>query len=220
MASFTNTIQALGALRAGLEAARQEAGATLGAIDGVRSAAGGASTAMAQFREESAATKTKTEEVKAAFSALDGVYSQVREASNEWDTELALQIEALRLGQTSLSEFMAMWGDARVATADGIRSIRELMDGFDARQYVQQIQDLIRGLQDGGATIGEVLDYLKKNAATLSKALVDAVEAFKRGELSLDALLKLIQKGKQDFAGTEFEALAQALGQALQEGRL
>ena len=228
MASVTTApLAAVLALRAEVQGLTNDAKSALGAITTTQQALGQMSSAMDEvgqkgdkFAEQNDRVRRQVVETRREVSALDDLYNRVTEAGNVWDEELKLQLELVRIGGQSLQDLMRLWGDAVVATEDGNKKLRELFAGADLRQYTQQIQDLIKGLKDGGTTIAQVLEYLKTNAAQLSKTLVETVEAFRRGETSLERVLQVVEKIKRDYANTDLGDLAKALEEAIRKGNL
>lgn len=223
----TSPITSLRTLRAEVQGLKGDVESAAGVIASAQSAVQSLSASMAsggeageRFVARVDQVRQKAEETTREIGALEDLYSRVTESSNAWGEELALQIELVRIGGKSLQELITLWGDSLVATEDGNRRLREMFDGANLRQYTDQIQDLIAGLREGGTTVAQVLEYLKTNATQLSKALVDSVEAFRRGEVSLERVQSIIAAIRRDYAGTDLETLAKALEEALRRGAL
>jgi ABC-type transporter Mla subunit MlaD len=227
MPRFGATIAGLQTLGTTLDGVADKARTTMGVLGEARGAVGEMHSSLEQldtktddslsrqqqFQEE--AKKTAVE-----ISALNVIYDAAGERQNNFSQDIQLQIEAVRLGVISLQEFLAIYGDSLIMLEDGQHKIRDLFAGVDFNAYLNQIQALISGVRDGGTQLGDVLTYLQKNAATLAKGLIEAIQKFKDGKLGIEQLIALLERYKQDFSGDALGDLAGALVQGLLGGDL
>lgn len=227
MASFGNVTSGLETLSTQLERVISKAGETRGAIGETRRAAQDMSSDLAALEEQTDRAREQQEQVAEvvyrntqALSALDGIYAAVMERGNNFSKDVQLQIELVRVGGQSLEQFLSIYGDAIIQLEDGMHRVRDLFSGADFDVYRDQLRQLIESVDEGGSKLGDVLAFLKQNASELTKGLQAMIEGFRRGEVSLERLLTLLRQIQQDFAGTDFGALAQALEQGLLAGDL
>lgn len=160
------------------------------------------------------------EERRESFDVLSDLHEKLQREENDFSKELDLQIQAVRLGAKDLEDFIQMWGDATIATSEGMKKVRELFEGADLGQYRQQIQDLIQDLNSGKAELGEVLTFLKENAADLAKGLIRTLDLFREGKASLEDVQRALDAARQAFPGVEGGALIDAINDAIAQGTL
>lgn len=227
MPSFGKTIAGLKDLSTALDGVTEKARNSMGVIGQATAAADQMRSSLEQLDAKTEATQgkqsaflAKIQENTQAISALDTILKAVGDRSNAFSQDIQLQIEAVRIGAQSLEDFLTLYGDAIITLEDGQHRIRDMFSGADFNVYKKQIQDLIQAVQDGSATLGDALAYLQKNAQNLGKGLIEAITAFQRGELSIERLIALLQKYKQDFQGKELGDLADSLLQGLLGGEL
>lgn len=225
MPSFGKTIAGLQNLGSALEGVADKARNSMGVIGQAKGMADEMRSSLEQLDAQTDATKGKQEdfiervqENTQAITALDTILQAVGDRSNAFSQDVQLQIEAVRIGAQSLEDFLTLYGDAIITLEDGQHKIRDLFSGADFAVYRQQLQDLIQAVQDGSATLGDALAYLQKNAQNLAKGLIEAISAFQRGELSIERLIALLQKYKEDFTGEGLGDLAAELLKGLLGG--
>lgn len=199
MPSFRNTIAALGAMS--------------GKLDEVKSKADTVAPALEKTR--AAATDAKKE-----FDILDSLFERSKEKQNDFSHDFELTIEQVRLGAIDITELITKFGDAKIATEDGFKTIRELFSGADLGKYRQEIQGFIDDIRTGGADIDKILGFLKENAGELAAGLINVLQLFKQGKASLEDVQRVIEAMKQAYGGVEAGALGDAIEQALLGGLL
>lgn len=227
MASFGNVMAGLKDLGSSLEGIADKASRTMGVVTDAQRAVESMQsslTALDKKTDDTTAKQSKfladIDKTNQAVTALDAIFQAVSDRQNAFSQDIQLQIELVRVGGESLEDFLTLYGDSLILLEDGMHKIRDLFSGADFDVYKDQIQALIQAVNDGSATLGDALDLLKKNASTLAKGLIEAIEAFKRGELSLERLQALLEKTKQDFQGNALGDLADALLDGLLTGDL
>ena len=157
-------------------------------------------------------------EAQKDFDRLDQIIDNTAGAALGFSQELALQMQAVKIGALDLDKFINMWGDAKVATADGVKTIRELFYGADLGKYRQQIQDLITDVRKGAADLDTVITFLKDNAGDVAVGLIDILELFRQGKASLEDVQAVLDRSKAAFDGVEFDALAEMIRQRILDG--
>lgn len=183
------------------------------AMDKVRSKAAETRTAVAD-------TRAAVDEAKGQLSELDRLYSLSKETQNNFSKDFELDMQRVRLGIITLSDLQTKWGDASIATENGFQTIRDAFEGADFGQYQQKIQDLITNISDGSAKIGDIIAFLKENAGDLAKGLINVLDLFKAGKASLEDVQRVLDSTKQAFPGSDSDALAEAIRNALLGGDL
>lgn len=224
---FSNVTSGLDSIGSSLDGVVQKARTAQGVIGETKRAIDGMGSSLdaldqktdASVERQERARKVLEENTK-AVTALDDIYAAVTERGNNFSQDVQLQLELVRLGGQSLQDFLSLYGDALIQLEDGSHRIRDLFSGADYDVYRKRIQELIDQVEQGGDRLGVVLAFLRENASTLTKGLQEMIEGFQKGEVSLQRLLDFLQRTRQDFAGTDFEALAQALLQGLAQGEL
>ncbi len=139
-------------------------------------------------------------------------------AGNAWSQEFARQIEAVKLGIITIDDLITRWGDAKVATEDGVFTVRELLHGLNLRQFEQQLADFITGLHRGTVEIQAVLAFLGEQELVFARRLKEVIDLFLQGKVTLEAVSRVIRGIQAAFPGTDFADLAEALGDKLQQG--
>lgn len=167
-----------------------------------------------------AKTKEAVKEAQGSLDELDRLFNLSQETQNNFSKDFELDMQRVRLGVITLEEYIQKWGGAQIATSEGFETIREAFSGADFGQYREEIQQLITDIRDGGAEVGEIVKFLKENAGDLAKGLINVLELFKAGEASLEDVQRALDATKKAFPGTESDALAEAIRQALLGGDL
>jgi uncharacterized phage infection (PIP) family protein YhgE len=201
MATFKVLMQQISDLRASLSTVTEEARR--------------ATERMRELREV-------TREYENGANQLDDLLQRLGNGANVWAQEMKMQLELVQLGMMTLEDFMSMWGDAVFQTEQGSRTIRELLEGMDMREYLKRVQELAEGLQDGAKSMADVLDYLRTVGGTFSQEMIKAIEAFQQGKITLQRLREIMQSISDNYtgAGGEFDELVKAILQGLQSGSL
>jgi len=179
--------------------------------DRATEAAGKAATALRQIEEVAPRAATQLDD-------LSEQIDRFAESGNVWAQELQLQLEAVKIGAVDLDNFITKFGDVVVQTEAGAKTIREILDGMDLREYEEQINDFIEGLQKGSVDLGEVMDYLTENAGTLAGRLGEIFDQYREGKVTMERLVEVIAALKGQFQGTDLDALLEALLDALARG--
>lgn len=166
------------------------------------------------------ARKELVDKAREAFSQLDALYAAAKDGSDNWSADFALQLEAVKIGAKDIEDLVTLYGDARIQINGELVRIRDAVRGADLGAIRQQLQDLIDGIRTGSTDLAAALAFLKDNAGELAAGLIQTVEAFRRGEATLDQVLARLRQFREQFSGSEFDAFAQALEQGLLAGDL
>jgi hypothetical protein len=158
--------------------------------------------------------KKGTETTQRMANQLDDL--KARLGDNVWEDELKQQIALVELGAMRVDELVTKFGSAVV---NG-RTVRELLDGMDFSAYSAQIQGLVEGLEKGSASLDSVMKLLKENTSGWAQDVAQSIDLFKQGKVTLELVLEKLQRIKRDFPDTDFSELAEALEQALAQGRI
>lgn len=225
---FSGVTSGLDSIGTSLDGVMSKARTAQGVIGDTRRAAQGLSSdldAIDRRTEETVerqerARKELVDKARETFSQLDALYAAAKDGSDNWSKDFALQLEAVKIGAKDIEDLVTLYGDARIQINGELVRIRDLFGGLDLGAIRQQIQGLIQDLQAGSADLGTALDFLKKNAGELAAGLIETVEAFRRGEATLDQVLARLRQFREQFSGSEFEAFAQALEEELISGEL
>lgn len=207
----------LSAISLELKNLRQEAIAARGELDATVAAA----------TQAAASVKTKTGEIATAVEQLRdqaersfaGLADIAARTTGPWGDEIKLQLDLLDIGGQRLDQFLRKWGDAKVVTEEGVKSIREMVDKLDVRGVEQKVQELTLALRRGSADLGEAVDFLREKGGRLTDQLVAAIEAFRKGTGSLDRILALASQLKTVTGGdSALDELVDAIGDGLRDG--
>lgn len=152
--------------------------------------------------------------------ALGDLKFYIDQVKGPFADELQLQLDLLETGGQRLDQFLAKVGDWKVNTAEGVKSIRDLLEGLDTRGYEAKIQDLIVGLKTGARTLDEALATLQERGGKITAAILQAIEAYRKGELSIKNLLALLKQAETANAGTALGDLYGQIGHIFDGGGL
>lgn len=206
MASFESLVNGLQKVQATLEKVSASASSTTERVER-------ATTVMREMEEVAPRAATALDDLAEMADKWteDGVW---------WASEIQVSIEAIRVGALSLDDFLTKMGDAVIKTADGTKTIRDLLAGMDWTEYTQLIQDFIDGLRKGTVELDEVIGYLTENAGQLTERLGEVFEKYRDGKVTLEHLVGVINALKGQFEGSELDALLDSILAALARGDL
>lgn len=209
--AYGNVIQGLKSLGAELGRA---AGNAEEAARRVQDAVSSTRSSLADLRS------TADRELPRAADAIDDLRNRISGLKGEFAVEIQQQLDLLAVGGQRLDEFLLEFGDVVVEVEGGTKKIDELLDGLDVRGRQQQIQELIRSIQDGSEDVGAALEFLNREGGQFAETITSWVAAFQQGEISLERLQEVLASIGDQFDGTDLEALADTLSQAARDGRL
>ncbi len=218
---------------AAVRAAAGEAGAEVATIAArLEDAAAGVGSASERIRSElettreavaagSAAVLAETETLRqGAADAFDDLRQRLTQGSGEFSDEIRRAVAAVEAGAVGMQEFLRTWGDAVLATEDGSKRVREVLEDLDLGSRQREIQELIRDFERGVAGIDEVTAKLAESGFDVAQRLADMVESFRQGRVTAERLLELIRGVQAQFPDTELADLAEAIADAARKGQL
>lgn len=227
MPRFGNTIGGLKEISSHLEGIEKQANSTRSSLGGVQADAARAAASLSTFDAQTEKTKAnqrdlrkELDESKQSFDVLDDIQRRSNETTNVFSEKFNLSIEAVKIGATTLDQFIATWGDAILQTEDGGKRIRDLFSDVDFGKYQREIQDLIKSIDQGGTDLGEVIAFVEERAGNLAKGLINVLKLFQQGKATLDDVARALDAAKEAFPGVEGDALADAIRDGLLAGVL
>lgn len=139
---------------------------------------------------------------------------------NLWSQQLLDLLLQVKQGTLDAKDVLFSFGDAVVDFDGKIQPLRDvLQDVLPTMGQVQQgIRDMTEELKN--ADPSEIVDRLKEQYNQFAQALARGVDMFKQGQISLERLMQLVQQAQKLMPGSETDALAQLLEQALKDGRI
>lgn len=176
-----------------------------------KDAAAEAATALREIEEMAPRAATQLDDLSERIDRF-------ADAGNVWAQELQLQLEAVRIGAADLDDFINKFGAVVVQTAEGAKTIRELLEGMDLREYETRILDFAKAVRQGTVELDEVIGYLTENAGTLSGVLGEVFDKYREGKVTLERLVEVINALRGQFEGSDLEALLDAILDALARG--
>lgn len=145
---------------------------------------------------------------------LDDLKFRLQGSSNEWDAELKQMIAAVEVGAKSMSDLMGLWGDAMI---DGKR-LREFLGDMPLDFYQRRMTDLIHGIKEGSKGVTEAITLLKGSQIEFAQSFANLLELFRKGEVTIQAVLEAAQGAAKMFPGSQFAELAEVIAQVSQPG--
>lgn len=150
--------------------------------------------------------------------AIGDLRSYLAQLDSGWAIELEQQLDLVELGGQRLDAFIGKFGNLVLTTETGTERIRELLDGIDPRQFENQVQDLIRQAKQGGDALSEMIDLIRSKGGQLTASLLASIEAFERGEGTIERILRNIEQIKEvTGGGTTLDSLLEELARELAE---
>lgn len=151
--------------------------------------------------------------------AIGDLRTYLAQLDSQWAIEMEHQLDLVELGGQRLDEFVGKFGNWVLQTETGTVRIRELLSDVDPRQFENDVQDLIRKTREGGDALAAAIDLLRAKGGQLTASLVTAIDAFQRGEGSLERILLIIEQLKAATGGnTTLDDLMQTIAEELDEG--
>jgi hypothetical protein len=151
-----------------------------------------------------------------AATRLDDLAHIVQGSANLWDKAVAELIDAIKIGASDVQDLITLYGDAMV---EG-QTLREFLRGLDLTAYRDNVQELVRELNAGQATIEDTLKFLGQSQLGFAKQFAEIIELFRSGKLTLQAVKDAVAQIEKLFPDTEFADLAEAIENALRKGQL
>lgn len=151
--------------------------------------------------------------------AIGDLRSYLEQLDSQWAIEMEHQLDLVELGGQRLDEFISKFGNWVITTEDGTQRIRELLEGVDSRQFENDLQGLTRQVREGGEALAEAIDLLRTKGGQLTQSLVAAIDAFQRGEGSLERIQRIIAQIQTVTGGqTTLDDLLETIARELDEG--
>lgn len=183
------------------------------AANRVRDASSAAAGSLRDFR-------AVADEIPRAADAIDDLRNRISGLRGEFAVEIQEQLDLLAIGGQRLDEFLGKFGDVVVEVEGGTAKIDELLEGLDVRGRQQEVQELVRAINDGSKDVGDALDFLNREGGRFAETITSWVAAFQQGEISLERLQEVLNSIGEQFDGTDLEQLADALAKAARDGML
>ena len=150
---------------------------------------------------------------------LGDLEAYIEQHSGPFAEELRLQLDLLEIGGQRLDAFIGKLGNAVITTEDGVKKVRDIVQGLDARGFEEEILAMARAAQQGGEALAAAIDLLREKGGKLTEQLVKAIEAFQRGEGSLDRVRRLVEQiGELTGGGTALDELGEGILEGLRDG--
>jgi uncharacterized protein YukE len=191
-------------------------------------------TVLADVAGQALATQTRLEQVEAASrrfqeqtaaaadahqvaaTRLDDLAQSIANTGNLWDKALLELIDSVKLGVTDVQDLLSKYGDAMI---QGER-VREYLKGLDLTVYRVNVQELIRELHTGQATIADTLAFLGQSQLGFAKQFAEVIQLFQAGKVTLQRVRDVVAQIGKLFPDTDFADLAKAVEDALRKGDL
>jgi gas vesicle protein len=145
---------------------------------------------------------------------FDDLQNAIADHSNLWNKAVSELVDAVKIGAVPIEQLIHLYGNAQIGGQTLINYLRDLDFSF----YRNHVAELIQGLHDGSVEIQRVQEYLGKTQLLFAKQLVDIIELFRKGSVTLKRVEETIKDIKKAFPDSEFSDLAQALYDALRKG--
>ena len=163
---------------------------------------------MDQINAQIGQTATAADDLRARLEAA-------AEGGNIWTNSMLAQLDEVEKGEESLTNFLAVWGDAVVQTEDGAQRIRTILSGLSPQGQANPIDQMISRLHQGEQEISELVDRAKQKTDQLTQALLDLFQKLQEGKISLELFLQQTEQAQlQSGPGSEAATLAQELAHA------
>jgi uncharacterized protein YukE len=191
-------------------------------------------TALADVAGQALATQTRIEQVEAASrrfqeqaaaaadahqaaaTRLDDLAQSIANTGNLWDKALLELIDSVKLGVTDVQDLLSKYGDAMI---QGER-VREYLKGLDLTVYRDNVQELVRELHAGQATIADTLAFLGQSQLGFARQFAEVIQLFQAGKVTLQRVRDVVAQIGKLFPDTDFADLANAIEDALRKGDL
>lgn len=177
---------------------------------------GGTSTRLKALRQEVERETAELERRQA--DQLDSLLQRVQQFQGAWAEEIERAIEAVNAGAVSVQEFLRLWGDAQVQTEEGSRKISRLLQDLDLRSRQNELQALVKALQQGVVDVGEAAAKLAESGFEVAQQLQQAVDLFQQGQGSLERVIQLSQAIRRQFGDSDLAHVADAIVDELRTG--
>lgn len=173
-----------------------------------------------QVETNAARIKAATEELATMTDrAVGDLRSYLSQLDSQWAIEMEHQLDLVELGGRRLDEFIAKFGNWVLQTETGTVRIRELLADVDPRQFENELQGLTKQVRDSGDALADAIELLRQKGGQLTAALVAAIDAFQRGEGSLERIQRIIAQIQTVTGGaTTLDDLMEAIARELDEG--
>jgi hypothetical protein len=209
--ALASTVSSMSTAAAAVDETAAAVSASAGrAVEAGQRAAEGVRTAAQQIEDGTANTH------QVAATRLDDLAQVLANAGNRWDKALGELIDSVKLGATDVQDLLTLWGDAVV---QGQR-VREFLKGLDLTVYRDNVQELVRELHDGRATIDDTLQFLGQSQLAFAKQFKEVIELFQSGKVTLQRVREVVAQIEKLFPDTDFADLAEAIEDALRKGQL
>ena len=213
-----STAQTAATVSSALDMARASADSASSAIatagNTIRSHAGEAQAAVEQMHAATAAA------VGEQATALDDLIQKLFAVKTPYQETLLSMIEAAKAGILTIDEIVKQFGD-RIVVIDGQeRTLSEVFRRIDWREWEREFQALIDRVRDGSAALSEVEAKLAESQNAVARRLLQMIQLFRQGKVTLDALAAVVADIQRVFPDSELDELAQALLQGLRDGTL
>jgi ABC-type transporter Mla subunit MlaD len=111
-------------------------------------------------------------------------------------------------------------GGAREKIEQHTDSIRRAYSELDAMKHflLTEIPPLIRGIQDGSASINDAVEYLAKSQLRYGQMLAETIKLYQEGKASFQAILALVRFIHRTYPDSQLDDLARTLEAALLKG--
>lgn len=139
---------------------------------------------------------------------------------NLWATSLLDLLRQVKQGTLDGKDVLFAFGDAVVQFEGQIRPLRDVLS--DVLPTMGQVQSQLREMTEElkEADPSEIVGRLREQYNEFAQSLARGVEMFKQGQISLERLMALVQQAQRYLPGSETDALAKLLEEALRAGRL
>lgn len=142
---------------------------------------------------------------------FDDLKFAAQNVRNIWGDELRLAIEAVEAGAMRLHDFVRKYGKFELEISGKLTSIRSYLAGMDFSVFERRFQNLITGLRKGSKDIEDILAYLGETQSGFVAKLLEMIEMFRRGELTLRAIEDAVKSLKEVYGGTDLAELMDVL---------
>lgn len=225
MPSYGNRIAALKELSGHLEGVEKVAKSTASSVrdsmGSIRESFSGARSEAEETRQALTKSVRETEsDVNPRLQDLKNDLAHAAEQGNKMSEALLDMIRQVEQGTLRAEDILHKFGAANTAFEGQLRNVDDLLLEFlpTSGQVIDRINEMARELD--GADVPTLIDRLKGQYNEYALVLTKTVEAFARGEASLERVLAIAQQIKERLPGSETDVLAQEILDAIDSGLL
>lgn len=203
----------------------EQAASVRKSLDEVQTYARQAETTLAETLDRARdRTRQQSEEIGSLVDQLlrrtgdqfDDLRDMLDGVAGPFADELQKQLDLLELGGTTVENIIRLFGDAQI---EGKR-LREILQGADFNKFQRDIQSLMKALRSGATEIDDILKFLNERGGDFGKTVAGWIQAFEKGEISLERFKKLVEGLQKEFHGTDLESFLDEIENAIEQGRI